>query len=372
MMTANTATLSTESTGRRRWVRWLALLLLLAVILLIVLHADLRALAVATWREMLSIPPAYLVLIVTFKVMQAALSSLSWRNALNWTWPHANLSYRFVVGIDQGQDIVNAVVPSRAGTWAMLGIIGLAIPGARAPKLLTIWGVQNLAFILFASVSYTLVAVGLPQQPQERQGPIERVSSFASAQPVLTGVVAGFIVILLIVAVIYGRRKLDQVRQQVREGLAILGSPARYVRLMFLPSLASYLFRCGAYVVMLSAFGIPVTIWTVALALGSNALAGTVRFTPGGLGTTQAIDIVALSAYAAPEVITAYSLSEIAITALVNTAVSIVALLSVNGWHGNRAVFGHLRRGEFTTGLHSVGARQRALRARPLRQRRRP
>ena len=371
MMTADTAPVPTESTGRRRWATWAALLSLLATLLLIVLHGDLRALAAATWREMLSISPAYLVLIVIFKVMQALLSSLSWRNALNCTWPHANLSYRFVVGIDQGQDIVNAVVPGRAGTWAMLGVIGLSIPGARAPKLLTIWGVQNLAFLFFASVSYTLVAVGLPRQRQDQSGVIDRVSSVASSQPLVAGAIAAIVLTLLVVAAIYGRRKLDQVRQQIGEGLAILGTPSRYVRLMFLPALASYVFRCAAYVVLLSAFGIPVSVWTLALALGSSALAGTVRVTPGGLGTTQVLDVVALSAYAAPEIITAYSLSEIAITALVNTAVAIVALLSVNGWHGNRALLSHVRRGEFSAGLHSLGARQRALRARTRRQRHR-
>jgi hypothetical protein len=250
-------------------------------------------------------------------------------------------------------------------------VIALSIRGARAPKLLTVWGVQNLAFILFASVSYTLVAVGLPQQPEDRHGVSDRVSSFASSQPLWTGAIAGTTVILFVVIVIFGRQRIDNVRQQVREGLAILGTPSRYVRLMFLPSLVSYLFRCAVYVVLLIAFGIPVTIWTLSLALSSQALSGAVRITPGGLGTTQAIDVVALSAYAAPEVITAYSLSEFAITAVVNTTVAIAALLSVNTWHGNRALLGYLRRGEFAAGLHSLGERQRALRARALRRRRR-
>jgi hypothetical protein len=371
MMTAETGAPGIESTGQRRWVPRVALLSLLAVILVIVLRGDLRALAALAWREMLSIPPRYLVLIVTFKVLQALLASLSWRNALNATWPQADLSYRFVVGVDQGQDTVNAVAPGRAGTWAMLAVLKVTIPGARAPKLLMVWAVQNLAFLLFASVSHTLVAVGIPQQPSDRRGASDRIAGVASAQPLWTAAIVGVIVILIVVTIIFGRNRIDNARQQALEGLAILRTPSRYLRLMFLPALASYLFRCAACMMLLTAFGIPITIWTLSLALSSQALSGAVRVTPGGLGTTQAIDVAALSAYAAPEVITAYSLSEFAVTAVVNTTVAITALVSVNTRHGNRALLNQLRRGEFAAGLDSLGERQRVLRSRARQRRRR-
>jgi hypothetical protein len=124
--------------------------------------------------------------------------------------------------------------------------------------------------------------------------------------------------------------------------------------------------------VLLAAFGIPVTMWTLALALGSNALAGAVRITPGGFGTTQAIDVIALRDYASPEVVTAYSLSEIAITAVVSSTIALAALLSVSGWHGTRALLLHLHRGDVAARLHTLGQRQRALRARFPRRHRPP
>ncbi len=365
-MATDIAVPAPESPFRRRWLTWGAVLSLLALIVAVALLPGLRSLAADTWREMRSIPPGYLALIFVCKVLQSLFSALTWRNALLAAWPNANLSYRFVLGVDQGQVALNTVAPARAGTWAMLGIYGLSIRGARAPKLLAVWGVQNLAFILFAAINYTVVAIGLPNQTQPSGGVTDRVSSFASAQPLVAGGVAVIFVILIIVAATVARRKIGQVRQQVREGLAILHPPARYLRLLFLPSLVSYLFNCAAYVVLLAAFGIPVTIWTVALALGSNALAGAVRITPGGLGTSQAIDVIALRAYASPDVVTAYSLSEIAITAVASATLAIVALVSVSGWRGTRALL--LQRREFATGLHRLGERQRALRARAVRR----
>jgi uncharacterized membrane protein YbhN (UPF0104 family) len=251
----------------------------------------------------------------------------------------------------------------------MLGLFGLAIPGARAPKLLAVWGAQSVAFGLFAGINYAVVAVGLPGRSQDQDGPVERISRVATAQPVLTAAIAAAVILAMGAAAFRSRHRIGQVKAQIREGLAILSPPARYIRLLFIPSLVSYGFSCASYVVLLTAFGIPVTIWTLALALGSNALAGAVRITPGGLGTTQALDVIALRNYAAPDVVTAYSLSELAITAVVSVTISVVALLLATGSQGARAFLLHLRHGEFATGVRALGARQRALRNRALRRR---
>jgi hypothetical protein len=348
--------------NRRRWVAWGALLVLIVVVGFSILHPDVRALVRATVREMFSIAPGMLAIIVALRVGQALLSTLSWFNALRTAWPRAGLSYRFVLGIDQGQDIVNAVAPGRAGTWAMLGVIDVSIPGARIPKLLTVWGVQNLAFILFASINYVLVAIGIPDRPQEQSGVIDRASGFVSSQPLVTAAIGVLLLVFVFFGARLGRRKLGEVRHQVREGVAILGTPSRYVRLLFLPALGSYAFRCASTGVLLAAFDIPVTLWTLSLALGSQAVAGAVRVTPAGLGTTQAIDVVALSPYAPPEVVTAFSLAQIAIMTIVNSAVAVVALISINDWRRNLELLGHLRRGDLSAGLHSLAAHQRARR----------
>jgi hypothetical protein len=64
----------------------------------------------------------------------------------------------------------------------------------------------------------------------------------------------------------------------------------------------------------------------------SHGLARTVQVTPGGFGTTQAFDLVALREIAPVEVITAYSLSQAAILLLFNVAFGLVALTCALGW----------------------------------------
>ena len=368
IMTADTALSTTTLSSQRRWVPWAAVLLLVAMLALVLVHPGLRGLAAATGREMLSLSPLSLALIVSFKVLQALFTAITWRNALRAAWPSADLSYRFVLGVEQGQATINAVAPARAGTWAMLGTFGLSIPGARAPKLVAVWAVQNLAFLLFAGINYALVAIGLPEQPQKSGGLADRVSSVASAPPLVVGGLASILLILLLIIARVARQRIEQARQQVREGLAILRPPVRYVRLLLLPSLIAYLFTCASCITLLAAFGIPITVWTLALALGSNALGSAVRITPGGVGTSQAIDVIALRDYAAPELVTAYSLSEIAISTIVSCTIAIVALLSVSGWHGTKALILHRR--AFATGLQTLSERQRALRARTRRRKR--
>ena len=362
---------TSADTPRRSWAVWLGALCVLALVVLVVFLPSLRDLVVRSLREIWSMPPGSLALIVALKIGQALLASLSWRNALKSAWPGSPLSYRFVVGIDQGQDVVNTVLPGRAGTWAMLGIVRSAIRGARTSTLLAAWGVHNLAFVVFAMTASAVAAAGGASRAGGG-GPGERVADFATARPLLAALVALVLGGAIAVLAIRGRERLADLRRNVQAGLAILRSPARYALLLFLPAFGSYVLRCVAYAVLLHAYDIPVTIWTVALALGSHALAGAVRLTPGGLGTTQVADVVALSPYASPEVITAYSLAELALNALVSGLVSVTALVSLIGRRGSMRLLGHLRRGELSAGLRAVGARQRGLRYRVQARRRRP
>jgi hypothetical protein len=272
-----------------------------------------------------------------------------------------------VLGVEQGQNAVNTVLPARAGTWAMLGIFAYAIGNVRPAKLVAVWGVQSLAYGMFAAVSYAIIAIGIPNQVNGKDGPVDRVREFVSERPAIAGAIVAVLAIAAGIGLVLARRRLSAARQQAMEGLAIVRPPARYLRLLFLPSCVSYAFGVASYVVLLHAFDIPVTVFTVALALGSNALGGAVRITPGGLGTSQALDVIALTAYAPTEVVTAYSLSEIAITAVVSTVISILALVTSTGLRGTSNLIGELRRGEFGTGLHALNARQRALRQRTRR-----
>ena len=115
-------------------------------------------------------------------------------------------------------------------------------------------------------------------------------------------------------------------------GGAILRTPGRYILQVMVPTLLAFALRWGVTGTLLLAFGISPSLETLLRVNVSHGLARTVQVTPGGFGTTQAFDLVALRGIAPVEVITAYSLSQAAILLLFNIAFGLVALTWAFGW----------------------------------------
>jgi hypothetical protein len=79
-----------------------------------------------------------------------------------------------------------------------------------------------------------------------------------------------------------------------------------------------------------------VTLRTILLVIAAGSLAGLVQFTPGGIGTRQALDCVALEGYADCDAVTAYSLSQQAVSTAWNLVLGGVGLLWAFGWSDAR------------------------------------
>jgi hypothetical protein len=104
-----------------------------------------------------------------------------------------------------------------------------------------------------------------------------------------------------------GRRLLELWRR-AKAGGAILSDWRRYAREVALPS---------------SAFGIPVTLYTVFLVASSHMLSGLFAITPGGVGQTQALDVVTLRGYASAEDIAAFSITQDAVLTIWNVVLGV-------------------------------------------------
>jgi hypothetical protein len=129
-----------------------------------------------------------------------------------------------------------------------------------------------------------------------------------------------------------GREWLRGFATQIAVGGAILRSPRRYVLLVALPTLLAFVLRWGVTGTLLAAFGVPVSLDTLLRVNVSHGLARSVQIAPGGIGTTQAFDLVALQGIAPAEVIAAYSLSQSAILLVFNIAFGLIAVTWAFGW----------------------------------------
>jgi hypothetical protein len=323
-----------EANLRSHRASWLALTILGGIVALVALQPGLRSLAGDTWRELRTISVEWLAIIILARIGQAIFSAVCWRNALTHAFPRFALPFRFMLGLDQGQDALNTLTPARGGTITMIAALRLTIRGATTPKLLAVLAIQNLPFLMFGLLLAAVLAIGLPDRIREENTLFSSAADFVARHPVWSWAIFGVVIVGVLAALYLMRSRIDDVRNEVREGLALLGTPIDYIRLVVAPAFISYLFRWLGVVALLGAFGIPVTFWTAALAIGSSAAGGAVRVTPGGVGPSQALDVIALSAYAPAETVTAFSLANLAVSAVVSTSLALVGLLTGNRRRG--------------------------------------
>jgi uncharacterized membrane protein YbhN (UPF0104 family) len=288
------------------------------------------------WVRTIQIPPSFLVLACALMAVNALLITVTWWNILRATFPRQHLTFRFVFGAHQGQSALAVFAPTGTANLAMFGLFRLTIPEARVATLLATWAVQSLAFSLLAAANYVILILTRPDAVESGStalGHLERPLAEQRAlvwAVVCAALVAGGVLIAVI------RRRLTELQRQIALGGAILSSPSRYLLQVFVPSLLSNACRWAISGVLMAAFGIPVSPSTVALVVASHTIAGSIRVTPAGLGTVQALDVVLLSGYASAEAVTAYSLSQSAISAVFNVAFGLSAMTWVFGWTQTR------------------------------------
>ncbi|MBA2597942.1 MAG: hypothetical protein H0V00_15060 [Chloroflexia bacterium] len=278
-----------------------------------------------------AIPAPFVVLALSLKAAEVALNAAAWKIVLDTSYPEEKIGFRQTLGVVQGGVGMFAVIPPKFGAVAVLGLYRVAFPSLGVTAVLATRVVQGLSSTILGTV--LLVVFGaLSAGFGESSGFAASVTAFYSARPVLATLVTVVLTVLLVAAVRRGRDWLRVFLAEIALGGAILRTPRRYVFLVVAPTLLAFALRWGVTGTLLTAFGIPVSLGTLLRVNVSHGIARTFQVTPGGFGTTQAFDLVALGGIAPVEVITAYSLSQSAILFVFNIAFGLVALIWAFGW----------------------------------------
>jgi uncharacterized membrane protein YbhN (UPF0104 family) len=287
--------------------------------------------SVAAWvREVIdqlgSISLPFLVLALTLHTCETLLNACAWRNILRRAYPESGASYRVVLGAYGGGVGLNAVLPAQAGTVAMLGLYRKQIQTSTAAGLVGAGVVQNAFFLVAgASIGACLLVVrpGIFSLP---------LGSLAGHAALVLAVATAIALAAWIV-----RRRLRDTWAAAREGAAILASPSAYAYEVLAVEVASYGARVGVTATFMRAYDVPVSLQNVLLILAVNAVASTFAFTPGGIGTQQALAGAALRTSAASSVVAAFSLGQQLILAVWDIALGLIVLSSAVGWTATRA-----------------------------------
>jgi uncharacterized membrane protein YbhN (UPF0104 family) len=220
----------------------------------------------------------------------------AWRNVLRAAYPSERISFTHLAAAYLAGAGINAVVPAHAGDVTKVFLVKRQIPNSSYPAVTSSFLVQTV-FDTSVGVLVLLYAITqglLPPLPQIPDLPAFEISFWANHPQTLLIVIAALLLAIAI-GVYYLAHHVRRFWDRVKQGLAILGQPRRYLREVFAWQGAGWLCRFLAFWFFLEAFGIGGSVGSVMLVMSVQAIACIVPFTPGGAGAQQALLVATLT-----------------------------------------------------------------------------
>jgi uncharacterized membrane protein YbhN (UPF0104 family) len=219
----------------------------------------------------------------------------AWRNVLHAAYPGARLSFLKLAAACLAGAGINAIVPARAGDVTKVFLVKRQIPHSSYPAVTSSFLVQTV-FDTAAGILVFLYAItrGLlpkpPELPQQRAFEI----SFWVNHPKTLLIAGGVLLLAIAIGIYYLGHHVRRFWDRVKQGLAILRQPRRYLREVAAWQGLGWLCRFGAFWFFLEAFGIGGSVGSVMLVMSVQAISTIVPFTPGGAGAQQALLVATL------------------------------------------------------------------------------
>jgi uncharacterized membrane protein YbhN (UPF0104 family) len=287
----------------------------------------------------------WLVLALVLKTAESGFIAIVWRNILDVAYPRAGLSFKTAWGVSQGGTAINAVAPAQAGTAAMIAAFRASIPGSSVAGVTTAAVVQSL---FFTGVSVLMVVGSAILRPRtvSKGSPSNETGGFVASHLILVPIF--FVVLIVVLYFLWPglKPRLLSIWNGAKKGAAIFGDWRRYAREVALPSAASYTCRIGVNVVFMAAFSITITAFTILLVASSHMLSQLFAITPGGVGQTQALDVITLRGYGSADKIAAFSITQYALITIWNVVLGVVVVLWAFGFAQVKDAVSKRRSGE--------------------------
>ncbi len=268
---------------------------------------------------------------IVLDTLQTVFAALAWLTILRAAFPNTVLPFRPVLASYAVAVALNGFLPANIGSIVMMLMFVTLIAGATFAAVFSGFIVQKIPFSVFNVASYIYLFVTV-------SGSLSIKLGFLDKHPVASVViVVGGIVLLALVARIFWHRAA-KLREQVKNGGAILGQPRRFLVGVALPELGSYLARLAIIAVFMAAYSIPVTFHTVVSVTASNSVSNSVSLTPGGAGVNQAFNVAALDGITSSANAAAYSLAQQLIISAWDVVFAVALVAWVFGWTGGKAL----------------------------------
>ncbi|HEX8959312.1 MAG TPA: lysylphosphatidylglycerol synthase transmembrane domain-containing protein [Solirubrobacterales bacterium] len=220
----------------------------------------------------------------------------SWRNALRAAYPQASIPFPSLCAAYLAGAGVNAIAPARAGDVTKVFLAKRQVLGSSYPAVTSSFLVLSI-FDTAAGLLVLLYAVSqglLPQPPTLPNLPAFEIS-FWAAHPQAFLIAVASLILAIAVAVFLLAHHVRRFWERVRQGVAILTRPRRYLREVAAWQAVGWLCRFAAFWFFFEAFGIGASVGGVMLVMSVQAISTIVPLTPGGAGAQQALLVATLS-----------------------------------------------------------------------------
>ncbi len=219
----------------------------------------------------------------------------AWHNVLRAAYPGTPISFVRVAASYLAGAGINAIIPARAGDVTKIFLVKKQIPHSSYPAVTSSFFVQSV-FDTAAGLLVLLYALTqglLPRPPELTNLPAFDIAFWANNPQLLifaiTVVGVGSVIAFALLA-----RRAEEFWQRIKQGVAVLREPRRYLSQVAAWQGIGWLCRFAAFWFFLEAFQIGGSIANVMLVMSVQAIATIVPLTPGGAGAQQALLVATL------------------------------------------------------------------------------
>lgn len=280
-----------------------------------------------------------LALAVVCHLLKVVARTRAWRNIVQAAYPETDVRWLSVYGSYVAGVGVNAILPARGGDVLKLYLLKHRVAGSTYPTLGSTLIVDTLFDTVLASalVAWALAFGFLPGLDViPRLPPIDWLYFFQ--HPTLGLAVATALLVLVSLGLTFGSRKVADFWRRVEQGFTILREPRDYLRYVALWDAVDWSLRLASIYFFLRAFGIPTGGENVAVVQTTMSLATALPFTPGGVGTEQALLVYVFQGEASTSALLSFSIGMKIVLTVVNVVVgflAIVLMLRTFDWRGH-------------------------------------
>jgi len=296
-----------------------------------------------------------LILALAFFATNLTLRSRATFHVLRAAYPASSFQWRRVWGAYVAAVGFNNVVPTRGGDVIKLFLTRSSIPASSYPAVGAAFVVDAVfdAAIGVLVLAYAFSQGVFPKPPDLSKLNAFDISYFASHPRVTLFVLTAATVGALVAFAVLSHR-VRAFWARVRQGFTILTDRRRYLREVAGLQLVGWLFRFGAFWLLLDAFRVGGTVGHTLLVFGVAAVSGAVPLTPGGAGVQQALLVKVFAHTASAATVAAYSVGQQVAIAAFTFALGFGALVVVFGFRSFGEV---IHAGRAAREADSAGAR---------------